>query len=122
MRIERTVMQFYQETTQWNDTVKNHIYLLSADKSKMFAYVKADSNSVFTFKNPIRIDTRGRRFVAVKNKWNYKIQTQKLNPQWQIKGSKGDVYIIEQTDAGLTCTCTGFKFRYNCKHIKQVDK
>ncbi len=116
-------MKFYQETTVWKDSIANHIYLLDQSKSTIYAYVKAGSKDVFKFKNPIRIDTRGRKFIEVKNTFGYKIQKEKIeNPHWIVTGSKGDKYTVEQTPNGFTCTCSGFKFRAKCKHIDSIDK
>lgn len=109
-------MKFYAETTDYKDDIKNGTYLLSDDKSRMYAYIKPGSNSVFKFKNPIRIDTRGRQFKAVPNTFGYQIE-ENTNPKWTVTGSKGDVYTVEQTENGLTCSCSGFRFRGNCKHL-----
>jgi hypothetical protein len=112
-------MKFFQETTDYRDKTPNGVYLLSDDKSKMYAYVAPGSNTVKTFKRFIRIDTRGRKFTPVKNTWGYKIADEEnLNPRWTVTGSKGDKYIVERTENGMTCTCSGFKFRGDCKHVK----
>lgn len=117
-------MKFFQEVTQWADpNVPNHTYLLNDSKSKMIAYVKVGSREVFTFKNPIRIDLRGRKFREVPNTFGYKIAKEKpLFPQWKVQGSRGETYIVEKTDQGLTCTCQGFKFRGDCKHVKTLGQ
>lgn len=114
-------MKFFKETTDWQTPTKNHIYLLSNDKSKMYAYVRAGSDSVFKFAKPIRFDTRGRKFLQVKNNWNFKLEEDTGNPTWQVQGSKGDIYTIEQTDNGFSCSCSGFRFRGNCKHVKEFE-
>ena len=115
-------MKFFEETTVWDSNTPNHTYLLSDDKSKMYAYIRAGDNSVFTFKTPIRIDTRGRKFVAVKNTWQYNIDAPAdANPRWEVQGSKGDVYVVEQTDNGLSCSCSGFRFRGACRHVKVIE-
>ncbi len=114
-------MKFFEETTIWNSAIPNHTYLLSDDKSKMYAYIQAGGNSVFKFKSPIRFSTKGRRFVAVKNTWGYNITDTNTNPRWEVQGSKGVVYVVEQTDNGLTCSCSGFTFRGNCKHVKEIE-
>jgi hypothetical protein len=47
------------------------------------------------------------------------------NEYWQkeVVGSKGDKYMVTYTGRqGWHCTCPAFKFRGNCKHIKQVEK
>lgn len=38
----------------------------------------------------------------------------------RVKASKGNtVYIISQKGKEYKCTCTGFKFKRNCKHIAE---
>lgn len=113
-------MKFYQETTNWKDSIPNGVYLLDDAKSKMFAYVKPGSNAVFKFKNPIRIDTRGRTFKAVANTFNYSIEEEDADQKWEIKGSKGDIYVVRKVENQYNCSCSGYKFRGKCKHIDQV--
>lgn len=115
-------MKFYQETTNWKDNIPNGTYLLNDSKTKMFAFIRAGSKSVFKFKNPIQIDTRGRTFKEVKNTFGFKLEEDNANPKWQVKGSKGDVYTVERTENGLVCSCTGFKFRGKCKHLTEIKE
>lgn len=116
-------MKFFEETTRWADaSTSNHVYLLSDDKSKMYAYVPVGTDSVFQFKNPIRIDTRGRTFRVVSNTYNFNIVKEPRPSQrtWQVAGSRGDEYTVTETDHGLTCSCSGFKFRGKCRHSIQI--
>ena len=115
-------MKFFEETTKWSDSTPNHTYLLSDDKSKMYAYVPAGKKTVVTFKSPIRISASGRKFRVVENKWHYRIprEEQSSNPKWEVKGSKGEVYRVEQTETGLTCTCAGYRYRAKCKHVTDL--
>jgi hypothetical protein len=117
-------MKFYEETTKWHEgTAANHTYLLNDSKTKMIAYVRAGTKAVFKFKKPIGIDTRGRTFVVVKNNFGYNIEEPVVaNPQWTVTGSKGDKYIVEKTENSYNCTCSGFKFRGNCKHVTEMEK
>lgn len=115
-------MKFFQETTKWDVPTPNHIYLLNDSKEKMVAYVKAGTKTVFKFKKPIRIDTRGRKFVEVPNTFGYVMEDDQPEGQrWEVKGSKGDTYIVEKVDNVLKCTCSGFKFRGDCKHVKVYE-
>lgn len=115
-------MKFYQETTNWKDNTPNGVYLLNEAKNKMYAYIAPGQKEVKRFKNFIRIDPRGRTFKSVKNTFGYKIEEDApINPQWVITGSKGDKYIVEKTEHGLTCTCSGFRFRGGCKHVTEVE-
>ena len=112
-------MKFYEETTKWETRTPNHTYLLSDDKSKAFAYVRAGTESVFKFKRPIKLDLRGRTFKAVPNTFGYKIEAEKVEGRvWTVKGSKGDEYKITERSGNLSCTCSGFRFRGDCRHIK----
>lgn len=37
-----------------------------------------------------------------------------------VRGSKGDEYIVTKSGGRITCTCTGFQFRKNCKHTQEL--
>jgi len=101
-----------RETTVWKDAAvqPNHTYLMDGDKA--VAYIKWGEGDAFYFKNPLRIDKRGRKFEALKaNPFKAKIASRMI----QIEGSKGAVYEVDP-DA-KTCTCPGYTFRGACKHI-----
>lgn len=38
---------------------------------------------------------------------------------WQVEGSKGSTYTVTQTGTKWSCTCSGFQFRRQCRHIKE---
>lgn len=115
------IMKVLQETTKWADPgTPNHVYFMDDSRSKMFAYVQVGTNKPFKFKNPIRIDIRGRKFVEVVNKWKFSIDDAPLGKTWKVTGSKGDVYTVSEDNGTMSCTCSGFKFRGDCKHVKSV--
>jgi uncharacterized Zn finger protein len=39
---------------------------------------------------------------------------------WEFVGSKGDKYIVQKTDNMLQCSCPGFTYRGDCKHVKEI--
>jgi len=39
-----------------------------------------------------------------------------------IAGSKGSQYAVTRQGKKYTCTCSGFQFRKNCKHIEEVKQ
>jgi hypothetical protein len=42
---------------------------------------------------------------------------------WKVKSSDGKkFYIVERLNGKFSCTCTGFEFRKDCKHIGAVAK
>lgn len=115
-------MKFYQETTKWPDGMANGIYALNDSRTKMFAYVAPGQQAAKVFKKPITIDTRGRVFVAVKERFGVEVDEPVAeNPRWTVTGSKGDQYTVEKTENGFVCSCSGFKFRGQCKHVKEIE-
>jgi hypothetical protein len=107
-------MEAVKEITVWTDGSKcNHTYLLDGDK--MVAYIPFGKKAVTEFKNPIRIDKRGRKFEKLKvNPFKVKTKSSLV----EVQGSKGAVYYVDP-DA-KTCTCSGFTFRGTCKHTKDL--
>lgn len=62
-------MKAFQETTKdWVGDVSNHIYYLSDDKYKMYAFYNVDTGVVTKFKKPIGFDPRRRTFKELKRK------------------------------------------------------
>ena len=115
-------MKWYSETTAYTDSMPNGTYLLNDSKTKLYAYVSPGSGTPKQFKNPIKIDTRGRKFVV--SSTQYKIVTKEEEPEgrvWEVAGSKGDVYKVTEANGYLSCTCSGFKFRGDCKHVKSIQ-
>jgi hypothetical protein len=113
-------MKFYQETTVWAGPYPNHIYLLSDDKSKMFGYLRNGNLETTVFKKAIRFDVRGRTFRVVPELGEINLGTVK-SEQWKFTGSKGDTYIVHKVDNMLKCSCPGFTYRGDCKHVKEVE-
>jgi len=119
-------MKWFAETTSWSGTQQpNHVYLMDDSKSKMYAYIKFGQGEPESFKNPIRIATRGRTFkeqpkLSLLFK---KFADKSADPTartWIVVGSKGDKYTVTQAHGGFSCSCSGFKFRGACKHVESV--
>ena len=108
-----------QETTKWDEGMDcNHIYFLSDDKSKMFAYIKGGTTEYKVFSKPMGFDVRGRTFELLRTVEPKK----KAAEQWKFTGSKGETYVVEQGEDGLVCSCPGFKFRGQCKHVAEIQQ
>ena len=114
-------MKWFAEITDYKDNIVNGIYLLDDSKSKMYAFKPRGTGAVKVFKNPIRIDIRGRKFKV--NDVQYKTKLKEEEPEgrvWEVKGSKGDVYKVSELNGNYSCTCSGFKFRGACRHSESI--
>lgn len=102
-----------QETTHWQGVKRqpNHVYLM--DGSKAVAYIPWGEGKPFYFKQPLTIDRRGRKFVELaENPFGQKVKTELR----AVQGSKGQTYWVD--DQAGSCTCPGFTFRGQCKHVQ----
>lgn len=108
-------MEALREVTDWGKaSAPNHTYLL--DGNNLVAYIKQGETAPFYFKNPIKgFDKRGRKFVPVKPN---PFKAKKVSNTVAVKGSKGQTYYVDPE--AKTCTCPGFQFRGNCKHLETV--
>jgi uncharacterized Zn finger protein len=86
----------------------------------MYGYIKAGTEEVTVMKTAYRFDARRRTFQEVKELGEIDLDQVK-GERWEFTGSKGDTYIVQKTDNVLQCTCPGFVFRGDCKHIKEVE-
>jgi len=116
-------MKWFAETTDYKDSVPNGIYLLNDSKDKMYAFKARGTEAIKVFRNPIRIDLRGRKFMV--NPVQFKTELKEPEPEgrtWTVKGSRGDEYKITEVNGNYSCSCSGFKFRSKCRHIEQFAK
>ena len=108
-------MKIMLETTEWATPTPNHVYVMNDSMTKMTAYVPAGSRTVSKFKNPQRIDTRGRTFVELEDG----VPDQPDPTVITVEGSKGQKYFLSNEGEGWLCTCPGFRFRGQCKHVAE---
>lgn len=114
-------MKVMYEVTKWPDFQTNHVYHMNDSMTKIYAYARfGNPNDQQTFKKPIQIDSRGRKFEAVRNIYGWTDPDAVNTDRWQVTGSRGDVYTVERTENGLTCSCSGFRFRGACRHVTEV--
>lgn len=104
------MIQILKEVTVWDkahSNVPNHTYHING-AGKMVAYVKQGTDEVIKFKTPVSFDRRGRKFTLVSS-----YEDELPHGARKVAGSNGKVYIVHDG----SCTCPGFKFRGNCKHV-----
>lgn len=41
---------------------------------------------------------------------------------WEVRGSRGDRYLVTRDSGGWSCDCKGFQFRKNCRHITELSQ
>jgi hypothetical protein len=42
---------------------------------------------------------------------------------WKVKSTDGKkFYLVQRVNGKFSCTCTGFEFRKDCKHVGAVSK
>ena len=118
-------MKAFQEITTWDSdfAVPNHVYFLNDSRDKMYGYVQAGTGIVQTMRTPYRFHTRGRQFQEVKNRWNFSVEEKSAQPagrSWQVAGSRGNEYTVTEELGSWSCSCTGFKYHGECKHIRSI--
>jgi hypothetical protein len=119
-------MKAFQEITEWDSdfAVPNHVYFLNDSKDKMYGYVQEGTGVVQTMSSPYRFHTRGRKFREVTNTWKFSVEETSARPAgraWQVAGSKGNIYTVTQELGTWSCTCSGFKFRGQCRHVEEIS-
>lgn len=111
-------MKILQETTKWVDgDAANHIYVFNDAMTRAIAYVPRGKNKVFKFKHPIAIDTRGRTFEELDD-----TVSEPDNDVITVEGSRGEKYYVSNEGLGWVCTCPGYKFRGQCKHVAEKQQ
>jgi len=111
-----------REITKWDVEYRqpNHTYLMSENMEKIFGYFMWNNPKDFKmFSKPMRFDTRYRKFKVLKRNMHFEGQ-KSTNKIWEIKGSKDNVYTVEESENGMVCSCIGFKYHGKCKHIDGV--
>ena len=100
-----TVIEILQEVTDWGDySVANGIYHVNSAGQLV-------QHNDTVFKNPIKQFSKARRqFVKIGER-----PEEFSKDVIVVKGSNGNTYTIEDGK----CSCPGFTFRGDCKHVKE---
>lgn len=118
--------EILKETTKWNCEFSqpNHTYLLG-ESGRIIAYAPFGGDEVIVVKSQMKIDKRYRTFV----KTNHVALSNILSKQKPEAGvrkfnvkSKDKEYTVTVKKSNYSCTCPGFSFRGQCKHIDAVAK
>lgn len=120
------MLQILRETTEWStgNPVPNHIYLLD-EANRLIAHAKFGGDEIVLSKAQFKIDKRHRTFVREKHSGlaaiakTFKTEKNPNTRVFKVK-SKNKEYTVSLEGSNYSCTCTGFNFRGNCKHITAV--
>ena len=110
-------MKLVIETTVFAGAkMPNHSYLLN-DTGIAIGMRKFSAGPVTRFRTPLRLDIRGRTFKLVDDLGS---DADVSSNVVEVAGSRGDVYFVDVFRK--QCSCTGFKYRGECKHIAIAEK
>ncbi len=114
-------MEAVREITVWTGVdyqQPNHDYLLDGDR--VVAYRPWGTGEIRVIKGSLKIDRRGRKFEKLTDNPFESLQHPKREEPMvlEVKGSKGNSYFVNVEEK--SCTCPGFTFRGNCKHVESV--
>lgn len=109
-------MEALREVTVWTGVEyrqPNHDYLLDGDR--IVAYRPWGTGKIIRGSGKIKIDRRGRKFEPLDPNPFAELDAKKESMVVEVKGSKGNSYFVNKEER--TCTCPGFTFRGNCRHL-----
>ena len=105
-------MKLVMETTVFAGAkMPNHSYMLN-DAGIAIGMRKFSAGEVVKFRTPLRLDIRGRTFKLVDDLGSDADVSSKVV---EVAGSGTNVYTVDLDRK--QCSCTGFKYRGECKHI-----
>ena len=100
------MIEILQEVTDWGKyKVANGVYHINSAGQLV-------QHNDTVFKNPINQFSKARRKFTKIGERAEELAADVI----QVQGSNGKVYTIEDGK----CSCPGYTFRGNCKHVKQV--
>ena len=105
------MIEILKEVTDWGDhTITNGFYHVNG-QTQLVAY-QAPGGTLKVFNSPMKQFSKSRRkFVKVGD-----YQEKGSLGGVAVKGSNGDTYYVTNGK----CSCKGFQFRGQCKHINEV--
>ena len=112
-------MEAVREITEWTGVdyrTPNHDYLLDGDR--VMAMRPWGTGEIRVLSGKIKIDRRGRKFVPLDPNPFAAPENAAENAIVEVKGSKGNSYFVNTEEK--SCTCPGFTFRGNCKHVAEL--
>ena len=109
------MIRILQEVTGTVDdfTYQPHIYYVNAADKLVWFQVGDYSRGLDKYRVPKKFYRSGRKFEKIGE-----IEEEAVANIVKVAGSKGSKYQVDVDEK--TCTCPGYKFRGQCKHIEQA--
>ena len=107
------MIEILQEVTDWGKyKVNNGVYHVNG-AGKLVGYQVNQDSELQVLKVPsTQFSKSGRKFKKIGER-----AEELAKHIIEVQGSKGNVYYVDTVKQ--TCTCPGFTFRGNCKHVKE---
>jgi SWIM zinc finger len=70
---------------------------------------------------PIRIISRDTIIKIDNVNVERKFTAEPTKKTYTVQGSKGSTYLVTVNGKYKSCTCSGFQFRRNCKHVAEIE-
>lgn len=107
------MIEILQEVTDWGKyKVNNGIYHVNSS-GQLVAYQPNKKAVVQVLNVPSANFSKSRRKFVKIGEREEELESHII----KVTGSKGNVYLVDTEKK--TCTCPGFTFRGNCKHVKE---
>ena len=108
------MIEILQEVTDWGKyKVNNGVYHINGAGS-FVAYQVNPYAELQVLNSPSKQYSKSRRYFTKIGERAEELAKHII----EVQGSKGNVYHVDTIKT--TCTCPGYTFRGNCKHVKQV--
>jgi len=108
------MIEVLREVTDWQGqgNINNGIYHVNS-KGWLVGYQPNSDSPYREFKNPMKLFSKARRKFEKIGERPEEGGVDTIT----VKGSKGETYVIQDGE----CSCPGFRFRGDCKHVKQLE-
>ena len=102
------MIEILQEVTDWGKyKVANGVYHVNSAGH-------LDQHNDVVYDTPIKAFSKARRKFKKIGERPEELESGIM----EVQGSNGNVYLVDTINK--TCTCPGFTFRGNCKHVKAI--
>ena len=107
------MIEVLREVTDWGDqSINNGIYHING-KGQLVGYQPNESAPYKEFGTPMKLFSKSRRKFEKIAERAEELDSSAVT----VQGSNGKTYIIEDGK----CSCPGYTYRGNCKHVKELE-